>query len=40
MREIITISIRKELRRKIDEKRGDVARSKFLSNLLEQYLGI
>jgi metal-responsive CopG/Arc/MetJ family transcriptional regulator len=35
MTEIITFSIKKELREKVDRLRGKVARSKFISEILE-----
>jgi hypothetical protein len=38
MTEIITFSITKELREKVDRQRGDIARSKFISRLLEDAL--
>jgi len=40
LKETITLSIEKQLRTKIDEKRGDIPRSRFVSNLLEACLGI
>jgi len=35
MTEIITFSISSELREKIDQLRGDIARSKFISRLIQ-----
>jgi hypothetical protein len=35
MTEIVTFSITTELREKVDRLRGDVARSKFISRLIE-----
>jgi hypothetical protein len=35
MKEIITLSLDRELKEKIDHLRGDIPRSKFITNLLE-----
>jgi hypothetical protein len=38
MTEIITFSIPRELREKVDKLRGDIARSKFITRVLEEHL--
>lgn len=39
MTEIVTFSITTELREKVDKLRGDIARSKFISHLIEDAIG-
>ncbi len=39
MTEIVTFSITTELRERIDKLRGDIARSKFISHLIEDAIG-
>ncbi|MDQ6863467.1 MAG: hypothetical protein M3044_06555 [Thermoproteota archaeon] len=39
MTEVITFSVSKELREKVDHQRGDIARSKFISRLIEDAIG-
>jgi hypothetical protein len=38
MSEIITLTIKKELKEEIDSIRGDIPRSKFIARLLEKTL--
>ena len=36
MTEVVSLAIRRELREHIDDLRGDISRSRFISNILER----
>ena len=38
MREIVSFTIKRDLRKKMDSLRGDIPRSKFINKILESYI--